>query len=445
MRRKTSLARLCCLLLLLAAAPFPTPAQKPEKDIDDSRRQGLKMLKDIKAALRENYYDPAFGGLDLDARFQLAAEKVGAAVTGGQVYGIVAQTVLDLNDSHTMFIPPMRGVVAVYGWRMRMFGDACYVTAVAPGSDAEAKGLKAGDRVLSVDGYEPTRDTLWKMYYYYYALRPKSRVAVAVRTPAGETREVEVLTKVHKVGVYADWSFIDYDRYSPDVEDGMGSEPLYAEFGADLVVCRLPSFDMEASEVDKVFKKVGVRKALVLDLRDNPGGRVSALERFAGYFFDREVKIGDFKGRKETRESKAKPRKEGGFTGKLVVLVDTRSASASEIFARLVQIEKRGVVLGDHTLGWVMESRTHGFPVSGAPREALYYGLSITDADLVMGDGQRLEGRGVAPDELLLPTVEDISAGRDPVLARAAALAGVELTAEAAGRLFAAEKGKGKH
>jgi C-terminal processing protease CtpA/Prc len=442
MRRKTFLPHLCCLLLLLAAAPVLTPAQKPEKNIDDSRRQGLKMLKDIKAALKENYYDPAFHGLDLDAHFQLAAEKIGAATSGGQVSGIVAQAVLDMNDSHTRFVPPMRGVIAVYGWRMQMFGDACYVTAVAPGSDAEAKGLKAGDRVISLDGYEPTRDTLWKMYYYYYALRPKSRVTVAVRTPAGETREVEVLTKVHKIVLYSTFSFVDVDRYSPDVEDGLGPEPRYAEFGPELIVCRLPSFELESSEVDKMLKKFDGHQALVLDLRGNPGGLVSALERFAGYFFDREVKIADLKGRKETKESKAKPRKAGGFTGKLIVLVDSRSSSASEVFARLVQIEKRGIVLGDHTLGRVMQSMMHEFPASGAPQETLYYGLSITDADLVMSDGQRLEGRGVTPDELLLPTVEDISRGRDPVLARAAALAGVQLEPDQAGTLFPPKRRK---
>src|ERR1700759_504380 len=167
--------RLFCAMLLLAACAVTVLAQQAEKNIGESRRNGLKMLKDIKSALKEHYYDPTFHGLDLDARFQLAAEKMEQATTGGQVFGIIAQAVLDLNDSHTMFIPPAHGEVAVYGWRMKMIGDACYVTAVAPGSDAEAKGLKAGDQVLALDGNEPTRDTMWKMYYYYYALRPKSR------------------------------------------------------------------------------------------------------------------------------------------------------------------------------------------------------------------------------------------------------------------------------
>ena len=60
----------------------------------------------------------------------------------------------------------------------------------------------------------------------------------------------------------------------------------------------------------------------------------------------------------------------------------------------------------------------------------------VTDADIVMPDGRSLEGAGVVPDETLLPTGADLAAGRDPVLARAAALAGIELDPLAAGALF---------
>ncbi|MBP1770638.1 MAG: hypothetical protein H6P96_1256 [Candidatus Aminicenantes bacterium] len=67
---------------------------------------------------------------------------------------------------------------------------------------------------------------------------------------------------------------------------------------------------------------------------------------------------------------------------------------------------------------------------------SIFYGLMITESDLIMADGQSLEGIGVVPDELLLPTAQDLAAGRDPVLAKAVSLAGGLILPEEAAKQF---------
>jgi C-terminal processing protease CtpA/Prc len=116
--------------------------------------------------------------------------------------------------------------------------------------------------------------------------------------------------------------------------------------------------------------------------------------------------------------------------------VDSQSASAAEIFARIVQLEKRGIVVGDRSSGHVMESKTfvHAVPLDRV--NVSQYSLNLTIADLTMSDGKSLEKVGVTPDVRIFPTPADIAAGRDPALARAAALVGVTMTPEEAGKIF---------
>jgi hypothetical protein len=83
-----------------------------------------------------------------------------------------------------------------------------------------------------------------------------------------------------------------------------------------------------------------------------------------------------------------------------------------------------------------MEARQFPFSQGAAFGEYLPYGVEVTVADLKMTDGNSLEHQGVVPDEMLLPSPEEVAAGADPQLARALQLAGVNMSSGAAGKLF---------
>src|SRR5437870_3690606 len=135
--------RICCLFILSLFAISPLQAQQPPSKFEIDRAGN--MLNVIKDDLRKNYYDANNHGMDVDARFKLAADKLKEATSIGQLFGIIAKVLLDLNDSHTFFLPPGRSSRTEYGWQAQMIGDKCYVVSAKPRSDADNKGLRAGD------------------------------------------------------------------------------------------------------------------------------------------------------------------------------------------------------------------------------------------------------------------------------------------------------------
>src|SRR5687767_11305918 len=113
-------------------APVPRPSAQ---DI----QRGHRMLDQLYADLRTNYYDSTFAGVDMAERLRIAHARIDSSATRQHMFGVIAQFLFDLNDSHTMFIPPGIAADVEYGWRWQIIGDSTYVTAVKPGSDAEQK------------------------------------------------------------------------------------------------------------------------------------------------------------------------------------------------------------------------------------------------------------------------------------------------------------------
>lgn len=419
----------------LSAVLAPAHAQT----VKFNRENGISMLNAIKSDLRKNYYDPTFRGIDLDEFFKPVEAKIMQAASIGEVLGIIAQGLMRFEDSHTFLIPPMSATQVEHGWKMQMYGDKCYVVSVKPGSDAATQGLKSGDRILSLNGTEPTRKNIWKLYYHYYVLMAARQLPLTIEKPDGKRREIVVSAAVTERKKMLDLTGAgnggDINSLIRESEnDAYMSRHRYYEVGDDAMIWRMTSFNLDDQDVDKLMSKAKRRKALILDLRGNPGGAVSALQRLVGNVFDHDVKIAELKGRKEMKPMVAKTRGDQAFKGQLIVLIDSESGSAAEVFARVVQLEKRGTVLGDRTAGAVMQSRSYDYKSGLAI--GFVYGISITNADIIMSDGTSLEHTGVTPDEKLLPTAEDLANGKDPVMVRAAALIGLVITPEKAGTLF---------
>jgi C-terminal processing protease CtpA/Prc len=399
-----------------------------------SRDDAEHILEVLKDDIRKNYYDPDFHGIDLDARFKIAKDKLKTASSGGQMMAIIAQVLLDFDDSHLFFIPPGHSNQMDYGWEMQAIGDRVLVSAVEPKSDAAAKGLKEGDEVVSVGGFEPARDNLWKIQYFFRGLSPKSTMHLVVKSPDGKQRELDVNSKVLTGSQLKKMDFNDIAREVAQANRYRRSR--WVELGPDVFVWKLPTFAIDESDVDAMAGRARKYKTVILDLRGNSGGYVTICERLAGSVLDHEVTMAQPKGRKTIKPMKAQ-KVDNPYKGRLIVLIDSDSASASEVFARVIQIEKRGAILGDRSAGAVMEAIE--YPHELGIDRFIPYASSVTYADLIMTDGKSLEKTGVVPDELILPTAADLLAKRDPVLARAAALAGVQLTGEKAGALFPVE------
>src|SRR6185437_10823790 len=133
---------------------------------------------------------------------------------------------------------------------------------------------------------------------------------------------------------------------------------------SNLLIVKLPEFVEPEFEVSEVIDKARKHKSVILDLRGSPGGAEETLQYLLGGLFARDVKIADKVTRSGSKPLMTKGSHRDMFPGNLFVLVDSQSASASELFARTVQIQKRGTVIGDHTAGATMEAE-HYFHKTG--------------------------------------------------------------------------------
>jgi C-terminal processing protease CtpA/Prc len=426
------------LLVFLPSAQVKLSAQQPapQQKLDSASLQRAHlMLRQAHDEIKKNYYDANYHGVDLEKSFQQFDARLDASKSVNETFRVIAAFMLNLGDSHTFFMPPQRTNPSTPGFFMQMIGDKCIVTRTRPGTDAATK-LHVGDQVLALNGFKITLENFHAMKYLIQDLSPAPAEMVDLQSPAGEHRQETVnatLRKGKQVTDLTEESGGDFWKLLRDLEEDEHLSRLrYYETG-DTFILRMPTFEVPFTDVDRAIGKAMKQKNLIIDLRGNSGGYIETLRMMLGHFFDHEVKLGDRAMRKDSKPEIVKPR--GPFyQGNVIILIDHNSASASELFARVIQLEHRGKVIGDRSAGAVMEA--HDLDESLGDDYKMYYGLSITSANIIMTDGKSLENAGVIPDEILTPNAADLAAAKDPVLAHAAELTGAKLDPLAAGKLF---------
>ncbi len=158
---------------------------------------------------------------------------------------------------------------------------------------------------------------------------------------------------------------------------------------------------------------------IVIDLRGNPGGLGAMSMGVAGHFLRDTSSLGSMIGRENTLEFRSTPRKvsvDGKrvrpyATRPLAILVDGRSASTSEVFAGGLQDLGRARIFGEVSAGMALPAQATELPNGDVLLHAV--------ADFVTSKGTRLEGRGVIPDEVAIPTRAALLQGDDAALTAA--------------------------
>ena len=162
--------------------------------------------------------------------------------------------------------------------------------------------------------------------------------------------------------------------------------------GLNICLCAIgegPLTPAELAEGIRALRDEGMR-GLILDLRGNPGGRLRSAAEMAELFLEEGRTILTVESRRGVREEFRVTAEEPVFRRPLVVLVDGRSASASEILAGALRDHGRAVLVGARTFGKGSVQSVFGFDGGR--------GLKLTTARYLLPGGDAINGEGVAPD-----------------------------------------------
>jgi len=291
-----------------------------------------------------------------------------------------------LDDPYTAYMDPETYQLDISESEGKFYGIGAEVgikdgqlTIIAPFADSPAAeaGIRAGDAILEIDGM-PTSE----MGLYEAVLKVRGPKGTSVRLlilHQGETEPVEIIVVREEIKV-------------PSVE---------FEMRGDIAYIKISRFtERTDEELTPVLEALTTEGAIgiILDLRGNPGGLLDSVVLVASRFVTQGevLSVRDSYGNLDVY---VVSQQELTTDLPMVVLVDTSSASGSEVVAGALQDHERATIAGSTTYG-KGSANTLKQLEDGA-------GLDITIARWLTPDGRLIEGEGVVPDVELELSGED--------------------------------------
>jgi len=424
MHRESRMPKIGALLLLLGvgllrAEEAPAAAPPPADDWVDKRE---KTFATVWETVNESYYDATFGGVDWLAVREKYHGDLAAVADNDGLRRLLQRMLGELRRTHfaimpreaAVFTPGERVRIGTTGVEVAYVENVVAIAGIKAGSAAAHLDLHPGDTIRRIDdrdigvmgdylkqaGCSPARCGLYLTQFISSRLRSAvgTKVTLTVRGLDGAERSVELTCEAN---------------------EGPWSEPMgdFPSMPVECTVRHLPDridylhFNIFArpimKEVKSTLKSVPVDGALVIDLRGNPGGISIMASGISGWLSDHVFSMGTMHMRQGHIGYTVSPQT-SAFLGPVAVLIDSGSASTSEIMAAGLQESGRARIFGEASPGAALPSQMKTLPTG----DLLQYAV----ADVQTPKGVLIEGRGVTPDQAVKPSLADLAAGRDPVL-----------------------------
>lgn len=403
--------------------PCSFPASADSRNISTSTVEGrLAVFDDVWETVRDRYYDPALRGLDWAAMREKFRPLAAQAQSTSELYSVLRNLLRTLKDPHTRVYAPderfdwQRPHFISVGVSVREVGGAPVVVAVEEKSEAAHAGLRPGDVVTQVDG-EAALDV--------FARRLKEQPGAPTLSSTRLLAMAKLFEGRRDSTVSVSWTNSDGKEKTATLKRE------WRERSTELRVRRvrgvgIVEFDVftQTSAIDLLVRLLAGKlrdvRGLVIDLRNNGGGEAEAMTEVASAFLPDGTNLGRFTDRTgqiqfEPRTRAAMlyaPKRIETFHAPVIILTSGRTSSAAEIFVAAMKGAHRAVVIGEETCGCVLAiRRLHILPDGGE--------LDVSEMDYFTATGARLEGAGLAPDEIVTLSRQDLKAHRDRAVERA--------------------------